>query len=524
MKSVILTIVGACTMWFMSGCDGFLDEYSVSEVRPTELTDIEQLLLGDAYLDANQNEVMYNIMDIFTDDIQCNGLTNESFRSYFEETHWRFLWDRNMFDAAGGGYDEAFWELPYNKILGCNIVLDCLDEMTGEESLRENLRGEALVLRALYYLQLVNMYGMPYNEGNPAENLGVPLKLTMDVRDERLPRNTVGEVYAQIESDLLRGNELLTANDYGRNFLRISHLAAKALLSRVYLYMEDWDRAIAYADSVLAVKPDLLDLNTVNWQNCTSPSPESMSVYSTSTPDEVIWMREGYREIPELTMLGQPVYGVSDELLDLYGDCNSTMVKEGTVADLRGCLYFAWYTDLSSGPSLPIPMAGGPSAPGPGPGPGPSVRASYRGYLSIGGSNNGVYQGIRTAEMYLNRAEGYVHKYMESGDASYCQKALADLNELRRHRFNDDSEYEEVNITASDELCQFLQEERRRELAGDWMHRWCDLRRYGMPSVTHVYFEEEGGNATVRTITKNEYVLPIAEEVIRLNPRLEQNN
>lgn len=530
-------------MWGMAGCDGFLDEYSVSEVRPTELTDLEQLLLGDGYLDANQNEEMYNIMDIFTDDIQCDGLGNESFRDYFEEMRWRFLWDPNMFNAAGGGYDAAFWETPYNKILGCNIVLDCLDEMTGEEELRENLRGEALVLRALYYLQLVNMYGKPYYD-SPETNPGVPLKLTMDVRDERLPRNTVAEVYEQIEGDLLRGNQLLTRYDFDRNFLRIGHLAAKAFLSRMYLYMEDWDKAIAYADSVLAVKPDLLDLNTVNWS---SASQNPKSVYSTDTPDEVIWMREGYRNVPEMNTLKAPSYGVSDELLDLYGACNSTMVSQGTIEDLRGSLWFAWWVNMGGGPSLPIPTAassradgpstlpstpggsidlpdvpGGPSV-GPGPGPGPSTPSSYRGYLAIGGSNSNVYQGIRTAEMYLNRAEGYIHKYMETGDASCCQKALNDLNELRRHRFNNAYPYEEVNITDPEELWQFYQEERRRELAGDWMHRWCDLRRYGMPEFTHVFFEEEGGNRTEATISENRYVLPIAEEVIRLNPRLEQN-
>ena len=62
--------------------------------------------------------------------------------------------------------------------------------------------------------------------------------------------------------------------------------------------MEDWDRAIAYADSVLQVKPNLLDLNTVHWS--TPKSPESLSVYSIETPDEVIWMREGYRELPDM--------------------------------------------------------------------------------------------------------------------------------------------------------------------------------------------------------------------------------
>ena len=157
MKSIVLTFVGSFMLWMLVGCDGFLDEYSITEVRPTELTDVEQLLLGDAYLDAGQKEVQYNIMDIFTDDIKCNGLKSEGYRTYLENMKWRFLWDADMFNNAGGGYDAAFWELPYNKILGCNIVLDCLDDMTGEASLRENLRGEALTLRSMYYLMLVNM-------------------------------------------------------------------------------------------------------------------------------------------------------------------------------------------------------------------------------------------------------------------------------------------------------------------------------------------------------------------------------
>ncbi|MEI3421739.1 MAG: hypothetical protein V8R91_12175 [Butyricimonas faecihominis] len=34
--------------------------------------------------------------------------------------------------------------MPYRRILGCNLVLDYLDEMAGKEVLRESLRGEAL--------------------------------------------------------------------------------------------------------------------------------------------------------------------------------------------------------------------------------------------------------------------------------------------------------------------------------------------------------------------------------------------
>ena len=112
---------------------------------------------------------------------------------------------------------------------------------------------------------------------------------------------------------------------------------------------------------------------------------------------------------------------------------------------------------------------------------------------------------------------------MVEGNMSYCRKALDDLNELRRHRFNKTYEYEEVNITDPELLFKFYQEERRRELAGDWIHRWCDLRRYGMPEISHVYFETSSGNKTEMTLSKNRYVLPIPEEIIRLNPLLEQN-
>ena len=44
-----------------------------------------------------------------------------------------------------------------------------------------------------------------------------------------------------------------------------------------------------------------------------------------------------------------------------------------------------------------------------------------------------------------------------------------------------------------------------------------------MPEISHVYFETSSGNKTEMTLSKNRYVLPIPEEIIRLNPLLEQN-
>ena len=496
MKNMKLRVIniGLVCLAILTACNGFLEESSKDEVRPSEVSDMEQLLLGNAYME--DEDVFYNIMDIFTDDVQCNGLVDEKDQTYFDRFKWRYTWDANMFTKERGGDDEAFWKYPYRKILGCNIVLDYLDKVNGDENLREALRGEALVLRAWYYLHLVNMYGYPYNYGSPKENKGVPLKLDMEVKDERMARNSVAEVYEQIEKDLLLGNYLLSMYKYERTYYRIGALAAKAILSKMYLYMENWDKALAYADTVLMEKPTLLNLNKTKWTTL-SKWTERNGVYSVENSDEVIWMREGTDDwYSNDFSMSKSAYTSSSELLALYGPCTPEMVTGGTIKDLRGSIYFRWSTNEDY--------------------------IYERRAVALDGYR-GAYGGIRTAELYLNRAECYIRKFMEEHNDVYRQRALQDLNTLRKHRWNAAYTYTDMDIQDADELFDFYKEERRRELVGDAQHRWCDLRRYGMPEIKHVFFEKEGDSQVVMLIPQNRYLLPIPEETIRLNPRLEQN-
>ena len=144
--------------FWLAGCSDFLREASQDEVRPSTVSDLDELLVGEGYL-VNYN--IYNLTDIFTDNIKCNGVVDASMKVYFDERKWRFQWDEHMFASSGGGNNENFWEIPYKGIAGCNLVLDNLDDMYGEENYRENLRGEALVLRAWLYFHLVNFFGFP---------------------------------------------------------------------------------------------------------------------------------------------------------------------------------------------------------------------------------------------------------------------------------------------------------------------------------------------------------------------------
>src|SRR5690606_35994643 len=122
----------------------------------------------------------------------------------------------------------------------------------------------------------------PYNQGT--SNLSVPLKLTSDITD--LPdRNTVGEVYDQVVDDLLKAESLMSLNK-GPSFA--SKEAAQALLSRVYLYMEDNTKAIEYADKVInSGAYALLSSDRFGIMNTLPPSENEEAIFSITLTKDI---------------------------------------------------------------------------------------------------------------------------------------------------------------------------------------------------------------------------------------------
>ena len=123
---------------------------------------------------------------------------------------------------------------------------------------------------------------------------------------------------------------------------------------------------------------------------------------------------------------------------------------------------------------------------------------------------------LRSVEAYLNRAEAKVLSEIPD-----LEGALADLNELRRHRIIG---YSDVSITDADMLLDEIRKERRKEVCFEG-HRWFDLRRYGMPSITRDL--KMDGDETLLRYTLEEkdpfYTLPIPRIMMESNVALEQN-
>ena len=134
------------------------------------------------------------------------------------------------------------------------MVLVSADELSAnnqvEELQRRRIKGEAHFLRALYYFTLVNLYGQPYCPKNVATP-AVPLKLTEFVEDKDYVVNTVEEVYARVLADLEEADAYLKGNEVKNHPYRADITAVYLLKSRVYLYMQNWNRALEYAGKVL---------------------------------------------------------------------------------------------------------------------------------------------------------------------------------------------------------------------------------------------------------------------------------
>jgi hypothetical protein len=491
-----------------TSCKKFLTQTSSDELIPSSAADLTQLMNGEAY---PYNTVMDSYIDLLTDDIQCTGIPAggavTTYGTSLKNGAPIFTWDPSMFDStqsinivALGGVDS--WKLYYGKIKGCNVVLDYLDRVSGTETEKNALKGQVLFLRGFYYLKLVMLYCQPYSGTgiDPATSAGVPLILSSQVTDENKPRNTLAEVYNQIEKDLLEAADLLKNNFIPANTFRAGHVAAYALLSRFYLYRgrdEDMDNVILYVNNALAEKPALTYLTgyftAANVFN-------AAGIYDLTFSQEVIWQYSGnpkglgtflYPAATAGALL--PPFSVSPELVNLYDKGTGT----SNLGDLR---YTAYYSKTSGSPAWP--------------------------YRSIKININATYgdKGLRVAELYLNRAEALIRRAKKNGNSADLTLAVNDLNTLRISRYDTrNTAYVPVNMTNADALLGFYRDERRRELCLEDGHRWCDLKRWGL-SVTHRYIDINGITSDY-TLAGNSplYALPIPYTAINRNYNLKQN-
>ncbi|MFP3833809.1 RagB/SusD family nutrient uptake outer membrane protein [Chryseobacterium sp. SIMBA_028] len=142
---------------------------------------------------------------------------------------------------------ETQWNKRYTVIGVANRVIRNVNNIQASQAVKNKYLGEALFMSSRMYFELAYSYGN--------EKAGVPIvDRTKEPDPNPIPRaSNVMENYNYIVNDLKKAAELLPsqaelpAKDYGRPH----KAAAWALLSKVYLFMKDWQNAAYWANEVM---------------------------------------------------------------------------------------------------------------------------------------------------------------------------------------------------------------------------------------------------------------------------------
>lgn len=160
--------------------------------------------------------------------------------------------------------DDApnMWNIQYNVIRRANRLIEAVDNktITDAENFQAelaNIYNQAKVIRALVHFDLVKVYGMPYTYDEGA-SLGVPFVDKPLDRDAQPGRDKVADVYAKVVADLnnaIDSEALTVSQKAGEKQGYIDLWAAKALLCRVYLYMNKNQEAFDLAKEIINDSP-----------------------------------------------------------------------------------------------------------------------------------------------------------------------------------------------------------------------------------------------------------------------------
>ena len=481
MKKILLGFAVLASMSFAS-CEGFLEqEPTGSQSDALTLSKYDGLnsaaaglcgfLQSDSWMDGQLTMASEMMVGNARNPLQEQG------SGRYRLTTWNYHKSSTLGLYASG----------YYAIACCNNVLNNLEGKTSNvvtEQMINNLRAEALFMRAYCMHQMVCLYGQPYSwlhdengnlEQDASNELGIPVVLKTEFGFPA--RNTVKEVYTQIVKDLLDA-EAAIADDYVRaNVLdkaaTVRKSTIQALLSRVYLHMENWQGAADYATKVInSGKFNLAGPAEYKAMFGAAIAPEGgeiiFEVYGSN--QNAYWDNSGWAHLSYVTNFGED--GSADvcatqDLIDLYteGDVRLEMYAEN-----KGEYYTKKY-------------------------PGKEGAAIPR-------YNNICL--IRLSELYLTRAEALANGAKITGiSADMDMAAIAAARGV-----------EPVAATPAN-----IFDERRRELAFEG-HGFFDFHRSQKSVVRKDYHESKNQNVPFPSY---QWALPIPLHEMDVNPNMVQN-
>ena len=458
-----------CVLCFLFSCEDFVEidpprtEIIANEVFSTD-EGAEAAVNGmyGSFIGILNQTFFDGAAELFT------GLLADELTSFSSLPRFNQFCENEVLPEEGLILFDVFWSQPYQYLYRANEVIEALSNETRlTPSLKDQLLGEVLFIRALVHFHLTNLFGqVPY------------VKSTNVFESTIASRDPVSEVYENIVDDLLEAKDLMSedfsVNERGER-LRPNRFAATALLARVYLYLEEWSNAVNQATEVIDNPRIVLE--------------DSLSNVFLAESREVIWQ------------------------LNTLGTTNSTGLGNAFILSLFPPGFSSRFTQVSLSDELTNSFETG------------DVRLDKWVGEFINGSESWNYafkyqndvfeqrRGVeysvifRLSEVYLIRAEANVQQ-------GNLNEAITDLDMIRNRAQLPLIQNTNPNISQS-ALLNAIYQERKVELFCEG-HRWYDLKRTGRADEV-LQPIKTGWQPT-------DVLLPIPESELRTNPNLGPQN
>lgn len=382
----------------------------------------------------------------------------------------------------------------YRIINDANLIIANIDNAVGDPAEKNSIKGQALAYRGWAHFNLVQFYGKRYERGVVNSQLGVPIMLTSSTEGQA--RNTVEEVYAQINSDLDDAAELLI--DYTRT--NKSHLnlnVVNGLRARVALTQGKWADAATHAANAKAgfnlmtssqYQGGFNDRNNSEWMwGSGIIDDQTMYFYSFHAYMSRNFSSSHIRSYPKA------VYR------DLYTKFPTTDIRRTLVA-----------TTNSAADNYPSYMSFASATYN------RSAGVSTKFWVKNPSSSVADIVSMRAAEMWLIEAEARAR----NGEDALAQNALHSLNLTRR------SDVPVKSVNVGDALIDEIMLHRRMELWGEGF-RFFDLKRTNAPlkrdhtGTNHLQSQTNGLFNVPAGDMQWQFMIPRAE--LNANPLMVQN-
>lgn len=287
-KSALALTLATVTL---TGCDDYLDTMPDNRATLDSEAKIKSMLVS-----AYPTKEFAWVNELSSDNVDDVGMLYPYTNRWIDDT---FAWKDESEDTNESLND--YWEASYVCIASANEALAAIEELGGEDasSTLAQLKGEALLCRAYNHFALANLFCKHWTQ-NAAQDLGLPY---MDHPETQLlpkyERGNLADFYAKIEKDIVDGVALVGDSYYDVPKYHFNQKAAYAFAARFYLFTEQWEKAIEFANKVLGSEPKtmLRDWTTFASLPVNGSAPVRENAYIETTQNCNLLLQTAYSRI-----------------------------------------------------------------------------------------------------------------------------------------------------------------------------------------------------------------------------------